>query len=150
MRTWTLHRKDPLSLTLAADARLSTLDYSNDQIWEVLLGSGEPAGISFQTTYGLRARSIRVLPQFVEAHQTVSDPADFEEPAVIQQFAPNYLQVGFSPFIGIDVISEYWLPDGHTAAGRIWVKNTSDLDRKIRLELIAILNPAAEGRPLTP
>ncbi len=62
----------------------------------------------------------------------------------------NYLKIGFSPFIGIDVISEYWLPDGQTAAGRIWVKNASELDRKLRLELTAILNPAPEGRPLTP
>ena len=150
MRTWNLYRKDPLSLTLAADARLAALDYSNDQIWEVVLGSGEPAGISFQTTYGLRARSMRVFPQFVEAHQTVSDPASFEQPPAIQQFAPNYLKLSFSPFIGINVISEYWLPDGQTAAGRIWVKNTSELDRKLRLELTAILNPAPEGRPLTP
>jgi hypothetical protein len=150
MRTWNLRPKDPLTLTLAADARLAHLDYSNDQIWEVLLGSGEPAGISLQTTYGLRARSMRIFPQFVEAHQAVSDPADFETPPVVEQFAPNYLKIKFSPFIGIEVVTEYWLPDGQTAAGRIRIENTSELDRKLRLELTAILNPNAEGRPLTP
>ena len=98
MRTWNLRRNDPLCLTLAADARLAKLDYANDQIWEVALDSGEPAGISIQTTYGLRARSMRIFPQFVEAHKAVSDPADFEESPVVQQFAPNYLKIRFSPF----------------------------------------------------
>ncbi|MBN2043907.1 MAG: hypothetical protein JW757_02705 [Anaerolineales bacterium] len=150
MRTWKLHRDDPLCLTLAADARLADLDYGNDQIWEVTLGSGEPSGISLQTTYGLRARSMRIFPQFVEAHTAISDPADFEEPPEIHQFASNYLNIKFSPFFGIEVNLEYWVPDGQTIAGRIWVKNTSDLDRDLRVELTAILNPNAEGRPLIP
>jgi hypothetical protein len=104
MRTWNLHRKDPLNLVLAADSRLSDLNYSDDQIWEVLLGSGEPAAISLQTTYGLRARSVRIFPQFVEAHQTISNPAEFEEPPVVKAFAPNYLKISCSPFFFLSFI----------------------------------------------
>ena len=150
MRTWNLRRKDPLNLILAADSRLTKLDYSNDQIWEVLIGSGEPAAISLQTTYGLRARSMRIFPQFTEAHQTISNPAEFDEPPTVVEFAPNYLKLKCEPFQGIDVQLEYWIPDCHTAAGRIWLKNIGDLPRKFRLELTGILNPSIEGKPFIP
>ena len=150
MRTWNLRRKDPLNLILAADSRLAKLDYSNDHIWEVLIGSGEPAAISLQTTYGLRARSMRIFPQFTEAHQTHSDPAEFEEPPTVLKFAPNYLKLKCEPFLGLEVQLEYWMPDSQTAAGRIWVKNTSELPRKFRLELTGILNPSIEGKPFVP
>ena len=42
MRDWSLAPGDPLSLTLAADARLSIPDYLNDHIWELALSGGEP------------------------------------------------------------------------------------------------------------
>jgi hypothetical protein len=147
MRNWKLTLDNPLNLILAADHRLTELNYANDQIWELLLGSGEPPAVALHTTYGLRARSMRVFPQFVEAHQSVSDPGDFDSPVIITHFAPNYLKLMFSPFPDIDVEMEYWLPDGQTAAGRIWVRNTGDLDRKLRMELTALLSPNPEGKP---
>ncbi len=64
MPNWNLAAGDPLSLTLAADARLTTTDYTNDQIWELSLGGGEPAALALQTTYGLRAHWMRLFPRF--------------------------------------------------------------------------------------
>lgn len=150
MRTWKLHAGDPISLTLAADSRLAQLDYSNDQIWELRIGSGEPAALVLQTSYGLRARSMRVFPQFVESHQLVANPRDFETSPVITHFAPNYIRLTFEPFLGIDVIMEYWVPDSQAVAGRVMIKNTSELERKIQFELAAILTPNDEGRQMIP
>jgi hypothetical protein len=151
MRTWKIAPKDPQTLTLAADSRLTALDYTNDQIWELLLGKGDPAAILLQTTYGLRARNMRIFPQFEEAHKVVSDPEDFAQPLAIQQFAPNYLRMGFSPFPGIDVILEYWVPDCQTVSSRIMIKNSSELNRNIQLAVCALLNPnTAEGQPMRP
>ena len=56
MRTWNLKASDPLSLTLAADARIAATDYCNDQIWELVLTSGDPPAIAIQTTFGLHER----------------------------------------------------------------------------------------------
>ena len=129
---------------------MAELDYANDHIWELLPGSGEPAAIVLQTTYGLRARSIRLFPQFTESHQTVAAPAEFESPLKITHFASNYLQLQLEPLPEIEVILEYWVPDSHTVAGRIRVANTSELTRKIGLELSVILNPNSEGRSMVP
>ncbi|MBE0698261.1 MAG: hypothetical protein IH586_15185, partial [Anaerolineaceae bacterium] len=65
MHNWNLAAGDPLTLTLAADARLVTTNYSDDQIWELSLGGGEPAALALQTTYGLRAHWLRLFPRFV-------------------------------------------------------------------------------------
>ena len=54
-------------LTLAADMRFSTPNYVNDHIWEMEIGSGEPSALTLRTTYGLRARSMRIFPRFTEA-----------------------------------------------------------------------------------
>ena len=69
MRIWNLGPDDPLCLTMAADSRLTDLDYANDQIWELQLGRGTPAAILLNTTYGLRARHMRIFPQFTELHK---------------------------------------------------------------------------------
>ena len=69
MQTWNLGAGDPLSLTLAADARLTSTNYTDDQIWELSLGGGEPAALALQTTYGLRAHWMRLFPRFVRGDQ---------------------------------------------------------------------------------
>ncbi len=150
MRTWNLGLSDPFNLILAADPRLTPLSYSDDHIWELLIGRSDPAAVVLQTTYGLRARSMRIFPQFVESHQTVSDPAEFATPLKITNFAPNYIKLNFSPLLGIDVVSEYWIADSQTAVGRTWIKNKSELTRKLRFEMAVALTPNPEGRPMVP
>jgi len=75
MRDWSLAPGDPLCLTLAADSRLSIPDYLNDHIWELVIGGGEPPALSLQTTYGLRAKAMRLFLRFSENGKSVSDPA---------------------------------------------------------------------------
>jgi hypothetical protein len=151
MRMWNLSRKDPQTLTLAADSRLVPLDYTNDQIWELLPGGGEPAAILLQSTYGLRARNMRIFPQFEEAHKIVSSPEEFVRPLEITSFAPNYLRMEFGPFPDIDVMMEYWVPDCSTVAGRIRIDNHSSLNRNVQFALCALLNPnTSEGQPMRP
>lgn len=39
LRQWQLTPHHPLSLEIAADARLSATDYTGDQVWELYLGA---------------------------------------------------------------------------------------------------------------
>jgi hypothetical protein len=150
MREWKLTPNSPLSLTLAADTHLTALDYVNDQIWELLLGRGEPGSILLQTSYGLRARNMRVFPQFVEEHQTIADPSEFAAPPTLTKFFPNFLRLIFSPFSGIEIQMDYWVPGCQVIAGRIQIKNHSSSDRQLRLELAALLSPIGQGQPMLP
>ena len=150
MRTWTLETSDPLNLSLSADSRLAKLDYLNDHIWEMQLGHGAPAAILLHTTYGLRAHHMRIFPTFTEKLLTLSDPAQFHQPPVIRHFYPNYLDLICSPFAGIDVQLEYWVPDCQTLAGRIKLSNNDTGEKKLQMELVGLLNPSKGGQSMLP
>ena len=150
MREWNLKKGDPLSLTLSADARLSQTDYCNDQIWELSLAGGEPQALALQTTYGLRARSLRLFPRFSEKNESISDPSSFSTPPSIHHFYPNFLTVSYFPFPDLEVEAEYWVPLSQAAAGRLHIVNHSTISRSIRLDWIAILTIAGEGERMAP
>jgi hypothetical protein len=137
-----------LLLTLAADFRLGTTDYFNDHIWELETG-GDPPALALHTTYGLRARTMRLFPRFRMGNQVVINPAKFSVPPHLHRFYPNFLQLEFSPFPNIDVMAEYWVPDSHTAAGRFTVTNQGNQPLSLLLELCGQLAPL-EGQSLAP
>ncbi|MCF6278066.1 MAG: hypothetical protein L3J16_04865 [Anaerolineales bacterium] len=141
MREWTLGSADPLSLTLAADARLSTPEYSNDHIWELELAGGEPAALALRTTYGLRARSMRLFPSFRENGKEATDPASFAIPPLVTAFYANFLALRFFPFEDVEVLAEYWIPNSHAASGRLTIINRTSTDRTIDFDWCAKLSP---------
>jgi hypothetical protein len=146
MREWQLKAGDPLALNLACDIRLNSSDYCNDHIWELNLGGGEPAALAVSTTYGLRARLMRLFPRFIMGEQALSDPAEFAQPPVIHHVLPNYIHLTCQPSAGIDVSLSYWVPESHALAGRIQVVNNSAGDARMTLEWVAQLSPAAGQR----
>lgn len=145
MRKWNLASSDPLALTLAADVRLGPTDYANDHIWELVFGKGSPPAVSLQTTYGLRARSMRIFPAFTLQELTSIDPASFTNQPAVQLVFPNFLQISYSPFQGIDVLADYWVPESQVVAGRVRVFNRSAEAVQLKFECIAQLTPA-EGQ----
>lgn len=141
MRDWSLRAGDPLFLTLAADARLGGADYGNDHIWELEPGSGEPPAFSLRTTFGLRARSMRLFPRFGEGRRTVTDPAEFSAPPRLKRFYPNFLHFEFAPFESLNVSAEFWVPQSQAVAGRYTITNRTAAARRIRFKMCAALIP---------
>jgi hypothetical protein len=148
MRTWHINSGNPSNFSIAADARFCSPDYANDHIWELNIGQGEPPALSLQTTYGLRARHMRLFPRFVHKEIQLSDPQQFHRPPVVQVFYPNYLLLVCSPFPGLDVQIEYWAPGSQIVSGRLSITNTSVLTDHLRLEWVSLLNPMAGGQSM--
>jgi len=148
MRDWNLRPGDPLQLTIAADARLVTPEYANDHIWELDLGGGDPSAVGLRTTYGLRARLMRLFPRFGEGDKTISDPADFAVPPRVRRFYPNFLEVAFSPFPRVEVTAEYWIPSSNVVAGRLTIANRATAPHPMRLEWTGQLIPL-EGQSMS-
>ena len=146
MRTWNLKSGNPGAYILAADARCGPTDYVNDQIWSLHLERSEPPSLALRTTFGLRAASLRLFPRFVDGDTAVNDPAAFNSPPVVKLFYPNYILAAYSPFMGIDVEAEYWVPDSHSITGRIRITNSRLSARQFRFEWAAILRPSPEGQ----
>src|SRR5512135_2085032 len=154
MRDWSLscattttELGDPISLTLAADMRLCTPDYLNDHIWELEIGVGEPASLAVRTTYGLRARNMRLFYRFGEAGSTVTNPAAYVRGPRLCRFYPNFLWLDFVPLEGLEVSSEYWVPESHVLAVRVGLTNRTNATRKVDFELCGALMPL-DGKSL--
>lgn len=147
MREWNLAASDPLALTLACDVRTGGNDYVNDQIWELTLGGGEPPALGLRTSYGLRARQVRLFPRFLMGEIAMSDPAGFAQAPLVQKTYPNYIQLTFAPFPGIDVMAEYWVPSSQSIAGRIQIANHRNTDCRLEMEWVVQLS-STEGQPM--
>ena len=150
MQTWQLRPDDPLSLQLAADARLAPTDYTDDQIWVLQLQSGNPLALSLSTTYGLRARKMRLFPSFITGKQLITNPTEFVSAPVLEQFFVNYMRVRYQPVPGIEVVSEYWVPDSHVLAGRMTLTNLGSQSNSVRLQLNALLRSLDAGESMRP
>ncbi|MFN8412807.1 MAG: hypothetical protein U0Z26_10500 [Anaerolineales bacterium] len=149
MRDWSLHPGDPLQLTLAADARLCKPDYVNDHIWEVQFGNSDPAAISLFTTFGLRARAMRIFLRFTEGNSIITDPNTFIGKPSLRRFYPNFLTLDFVPFDNLFVSTDFWVPESHAVAGRVTLTNKSTAVRQIKLEVCALLAPL-DGQSIIP
>ncbi len=146
MREWHLKAGDPLSLTLSCDVRLGPSDYCDDQIWELSLRGGDPPALALQTTFGLRARAMRLFPRFSLGETTLSDPESFHQPPTIQQIYPNFALLTCAPFPDIDVIAEYWVPQSHAVAGRLQITNNGNTDHSLSFEWVGQLTPTLGQR----
>ncbi len=151
MRDWSLSLGDPLYLSLAADARLCKPDYVNDHIWEVELGTtdAERSAVSLVTTFGLRARSMRLYLRFTENTNVVTNPNTFPSKPSLRRFYPNFLTLDFVPIENLHVTTEFWVPESHAVAGRVILTNKSNSVRHLKLEVCAALAPL-DGQSIIP
>ena len=149
MREWSLVAGAPLSLIIAADARLTRPNYVDDQIWELRIGGGEPSALALETSYGRRARSMRIFPGFRIEEETLLDPIQFHRPPEVQTFLPNYLRLGYFPFRDLEVIAEYWAAESNLLGGRLTLTNQGREAMQPALLLHAVLRPADKGRSMT-
>ncbi len=150
-----MHLHRPLSLqdrlVLAADARLTRPSYVEDTIWALILREG-PLTVMLETTYGLRARHMRLFPLFFagpERRQVLGlgeKPEDF----VLTALAPNYAAVRFRPHQAVEGRLEWLIPDSHSALARIRLHNQGPEPLTLHLGWVADLNPTEEGQPMEP
>lgn len=149
MPPWDLTDSDPISLRIAADARLTTPDYLDDQTWELRLGGGEPRALAIETTFGLRARSMRIFPGFRSRETTLIDPADFHSPPVVRALLSNYLELEMQPSRDLEVTAEYWAVESHALAGRMTLRNAGPEPIQTTMLLHALLRPGEDPQSMS-
>ena len=59
----------------------------------------------------------------------------------MRRFYPNFLWLEFSPFEGLEVTAEYWVPESHALVGRLTLNNRTIFARKITVDLCGMLTP---------
>jgi hypothetical protein len=117
LRRWKLSRNDPYALQLAADARLSRTDYTDDQVWEVRLGSVDEPAITLESGYGGRIKSVQLIPAVLLDNRLIYLTQAFSKPPVVTAFAPGYvrLEAALTPDVGLRF--EVWVMESQAVGG---------------------------------
>ncbi len=145
MQPWQPNPQIPVQLPICADARIVPLEYTNDHTWELCLGGGDPPAVSLQTTYGLRARQMRLFFQFIFERSWVADPQDYVSTPEIQAMYPNFIRLFARPADGLEVRMDFWCPASTLICGRIKFSNTTSQTLPFVFRIAAQLTPLEEG-----
>ncbi len=65
LRRWEMNRSVPFNFQIAADARFSRTDYTDDQVWKLNLGSRDNPALALQTQFGGRAGLASIVPMWI-------------------------------------------------------------------------------------
>lgn len=133
-------------LTLAADARLSRTDYTDDQVWELRVGSGDAPGLALHTRYGARTGLASLVPMwmFKTDRRIVYQPQAYATLPKITGYAPNFARIEGAIVPGLTMLAEFWVMESHAIGGRYTLSNQTDAPINIRLDLFAQV--ASEGK----
>jgi hypothetical protein len=96
---------------------------------ELGAASATPDTVSLYTTFGLRARSMRLYLRFTENNVAVTDPNTFIVKPSLRRFHSNFLTLDFVPLEALHVTTEFWVPESHAVAGRVILTNKSNAVR---------------------
>lgn len=129
---------------LCADTRFSLPDVLNDHCWEV----GFSPALSLFTTYGLRASRMLIFPSFTLDDHTVQDPALYFAQPVVRFSSTNFITLTFSPFQGIDVLYNLWVPTSQIIVGEMECTNRGQITKSLQVNWQVQLSPLMDGSPM--
>lgn len=148
LRRWLLDPNKPFALPLAADARLSATDYTDDQTWSLLLGAGESPALALQTRYGGRVGLASLVPMWYSDHRSIYEAQGYAVPPAITGFAPGYLRVQASLHPQLGLQAEYWAIDSHTVGVRFTLSNARTEPVSLRLDIFGHVGALGKEQPL--
>ncbi|HEY9077535.1 MAG TPA: hypothetical protein VIO61_13465 [Anaerolineaceae bacterium] len=136
-----LPQNQPVRLALASGLHATEQYYTNDHIWELALNNIEPDAIVLQTTFGLRARSFKIFPQFRLNNEHRASPQQFHQFPQMQALYPGYIRLSLQPFSGIEAILEYWINHSNIIQGKVSLRNIGHSAQNLHMDWIALLTP---------
>lgn len=145
--TNTLHT--PIAtLPLAADARLSSTDYNDDQVWELTPGVTDSPALKLQTNYGGRTGLASIVPLWTHDGRIIYQTQAYAQPPTITAFAPGYAQVEAALTPSLLLAATYWAIESHAIGGRFTLRNTAKNPVQVRLELFGHVGAKGKEQPL--
>ncbi|NWG17068.1 MAG: hypothetical protein HXY41_10570 [Chloroflexi bacterium] len=148
LRRWQLDSSNPLLLQLAADARLCSTDYADDQSWELSPGSQESPALVLQTRYGGRAGLVSLVPMWDRDGSAIYQAQAYTTPPKVTAFAPGYicLHAALTPQLTLE--AEYWVMESHAVGARFTLANTGDEPLTVRLDLFGHVGMSGKEQPV--
>ena len=150
MDTLPIKFSSPKAFILAARDSAASYSQKNDQVWELEISDHTVHPISLHTTYGLRAREMRIFPSFTIHNKRITGLRDYFSPPAVTRYLPDAFCVQVSPGKGLDVQWEGYLANNDTIVGTIMMTNNTPNSASVTLELAALLVPMRKGEPMHP
>lgn len=149
VRQWNLTPAQPYTLSVAADARLSRTSYTDDQVWDVLIGEGDSPAVTLQTKYGGRAGLVSLVPMWTHEGHHFYQAMSYHQPPVVRHFLPDTIVIESSPLSEVTAEMTIRAMDSCTVAGLITINNTSKNLLKLRFELFGHVGIEGKERKLS-
>lgn len=148
LRRWQMTSTGPLLLQLAADARLCPTDYTDDQAWELSLGSLESPALALHTRYGGRAGLVSLVPMWNHDGRVVYQAQAYAAPPKVTAFAPGYASVEAALTPQLTLRAEYWVMESHAVGARFTLANSGSKPETLRLELFGHVGMGGKEQPV--
>lgn len=147
MRALSLNRNEPRSFILAVDCAFAAFNPQHDQVWSLSLDCAHVFPFCLQTTYGLRARSMRIFPQIRINHKNYNDPHDFRSLPEVTCCSPDTYIVECSPLEGLSIRFDFFIPESDVIVGGICIKHAGETPVDLSVAMAAVLVPFGKGIP---
>lgn len=146
----TLHFEyaSPKAFILAARGSAASFTLEKDQVWELELSDHDIHPVCLHTTYGLRAREMRLFPAFTLENKRIAGLRDYISPPVVTRYLPDSFQVQCELPRGLRAHWDGYLAGGGTLVGTIMMTNAGLNSVSMTLELAALLSPMRKGAPI--
>lgn len=144
----------PWSITIAADARLTTTDYGDDAIYAVQAADGP---LALTSTYGGRCTSMACVLLWRDAADLRQAHAvtEYVAPLVLHDYGPGFALLETQPLPGLVARIVFLAHSSHVTVCAVEMRNTTAAPSRIgltvdlQLELHAPRDQAAAPTPLT-
>mgnify|MGYP001320450137 CR=1 FL=1 len=123
------------SLQLAADARLSKVNYTDDQSWELLFEDEKLSPLSLRTRYGGRIGRMSLIPQWIHQGRMIGSAPIYSQAPHLVAFAPGFARVEGSITPNLNFVAEYWVMESNAVGARFSIHNTGTTTEDIELSL---------------
>ena len=145
-----LEFSSPKAFILAARGNTASFSRDKDQVWELEFSEHDVHPISLHTSFGLRAREMRLFPSFTINNKQITGLRDYFSPPSVTRYLPDSFRVQSAPGNGLDVQWEGYFPDPETIIGTLMMTNHTSESVAATLELAATLVPMRKGTPMHP
>lgn len=141
-------KSTPYEVYLAADARLSRTDYTDDQVWDIVPGSGDSPALALQTQYGGRAGLASLIPMWMHEGRLIYQAQTYHDVPCIQAFAPGYILAEGAVLPGVPLRLEHIALDSHSIGGLYTVQNTTKRAVTLRFEMFGHVGARGDEQKL--
>jgi hypothetical protein len=150
MRNISLDRNSPNAFVLVPYGAFSKEKPIKDQVWTLNLDCTDPHPFCLTTTYGLRAKSMRLFPNLIHENLRISKPEDFSLLPRVIEYSPSSLIIEAEYQNQIRLLLTCFFLEPEIMVGNFQLKDLKEMETEITLQLALNLVPMGKGQPSHP